>query len=355
MTDFDRTSLDRILPAPTGPADWEDVLKRSRAHETRRRWGALAAAALVLAIGTASALGVRAVLDADRPTLPPTGARPSKPPSGTLVLGYVGRPSNGLLAPHRGKLGRVTNVWIYADGRVIWRREGGPYTVAGVRTGFLEQRLTMRAVERLRSQVLATGLFEYDSELTSPKLQWGWLYARAGGSLVSVRWCCGAGTLPPGAPPPPRTVATRAQTLAIGRLSKLFAQPMSALPASAWKDPTLRAYVPARYGVCYSGGSGTYPRPLRPSGILGSLPPAARDLVRGKSRAHGGKVACSELTTDEARRLEDILTVAGFARRPRGFVWAVPQTASAEPPAGLREISFQPVLPHGQAVGPMGG
>ncbi len=59
MTDLDRTSLDRILPATPGSPDWDDVLRRSGARRGRRRSGlvALAAAALVLVVGTASAFG----------------------------------------------------------------------------------------------------------------------------------------------------------------------------------------------------------------------------------------------------------------------------------------------------------
>jgi len=59
VTDFDRTSLDRILPAAPGSADWRDVLDRAGVHQSRRRrlMVAFGAAALVLVVGTASAFG----------------------------------------------------------------------------------------------------------------------------------------------------------------------------------------------------------------------------------------------------------------------------------------------------------
>jgi Tol biopolymer transport system component len=60
MTDLDRTSLDRILPAAAGAPDWADVLGRSRARDRRQTVITLAAAALVAVIATASAFGVRA-------------------------------------------------------------------------------------------------------------------------------------------------------------------------------------------------------------------------------------------------------------------------------------------------------
>jgi Tol biopolymer transport system component len=59
MTDLDRASLDRILPSTPGSADWEDVLRRSGADRGARRprFVALAAAVLVVVVGTASAFG----------------------------------------------------------------------------------------------------------------------------------------------------------------------------------------------------------------------------------------------------------------------------------------------------------
>jgi Tol biopolymer transport system component len=61
MTDLDHVSLDRLLPAAPGEADWDDVLSRAGAHEGRRRRSIvmLAAAGLLVVLGTASAFGVR--------------------------------------------------------------------------------------------------------------------------------------------------------------------------------------------------------------------------------------------------------------------------------------------------------
>ena len=60
MTELDPTILERLLPPTPGSPDWEDVMHRSgsrRATHRRRRFVALAAAALVVAAGTASAFG----------------------------------------------------------------------------------------------------------------------------------------------------------------------------------------------------------------------------------------------------------------------------------------------------------
>jgi hypothetical protein len=185
VIDLDRASLDRVLPSTSGSADWDDVMDRSRAHQSRRRRHlvVLAVVALVV-VGTASALGVRAlVLDTGSTALPPAGATPSAPETGELVIWYGGRP----LSP-------VHQVWVYADGRVIWRDEAGPVGVADaageIRTGFLEQRLNPEGVELLRSELIATGLFDHDrslggsNEWSGQTRGWGSMQVRNGGRLV---------------------------------------------------------------------------------------------------------------------------------------------------------------------------
>ena len=59
MTELDPTILERLLPPVPGSPDWEDVMRRSGSRTThrRRQLVALVAAALIVAAGTASALG----------------------------------------------------------------------------------------------------------------------------------------------------------------------------------------------------------------------------------------------------------------------------------------------------------
>lgn len=71
MIDLDRASVDRLLPATPGAADWDDVLSRVRAHQGRRRRRivVLAAASLFLATATATGFGtVRDLFSAERRT-----------------------------------------------------------------------------------------------------------------------------------------------------------------------------------------------------------------------------------------------------------------------------------------------
>ena len=93
MTELDRASIDRLLPAVPGPADWDDVLSRSGARQRRRGLVVVLATVVLVAVVTASAFAVRAFfLDKGFVGLPPVGATPSTPESGVLEMFYWVRP-----------------------------------------------------------------------------------------------------------------------------------------------------------------------------------------------------------------------------------------------------------------------
>jgi hypothetical protein len=119
------------------------------------------------------------------------------------------------------------------------------------------------------------------------------------------------------------------------------------VPADAWKDPEVRPFVPSRYAVCYwmengNGNPGTINNGYEyPSTVLGFLPARARDILRGDVAL--GEVGiddpsssvCSEVTTDEVRALEEILS-----------------DATVEDSEGDEIIlEFEAILPHGVKVG----
>jgi hypothetical protein len=313
VIDLDRATLDRVLPAAPGSADWDDVMNRFGAHRghRRRRVVAVAAAALVIVAGTASAFGTVRDFFLDRGFigLPPTGATPSNPESGELVVNFYGRSTT--------LGGSLSRVWVYADGRMIWHREGEVPEGANKRTsGFLEQRLTAEGVELLRSEVLATGLFGHDLTLVSPRFRkhdafWGLVQVRNGNRPIRITW------------EDPRidrekdegTIATPEQVSALVQVDALVTDAASWLPASAWEIREIRAYVPSRYAVCFAG------RPLiEPSRLLPLIPEPARGLLRAREFApHERSGYCSDLTTEEARALREALNAAGVeqARPPR--------------------------------------
>src|SRR5262245_35315250 len=241
--------------------------RRAGSRSRRVRMVAFVAVALIVLIGSTSAIGgVRDfILDRGFSGLPPAGATPSTPESGELVLHYVGRS-----ATHASDITPLMQIWVYADGRVIWAEESASSSSAAPEganelTGYLEQRLTPAGVELLRSKV--AGLLDrsravlvmlpadYDpfegptpdparardvtlfvSELDG----WGTLEARDGDGFVGLHWV-GDVSRPEG------PIATPEQRSDIRRLVPLLTEPSSVLPASAWAVPKIRAYVPSHY------------------------------------------------------------------------------------------------------------
>jgi hypothetical protein len=273
--------------------------------------------------------------------VPPQGATPSTPERGELVLSYW-------TSPFR--------MWVYADGRVIFVRHGDfPYGANDRSTGYLEYRLTPEGAELMRSDVIASGLIGRDFNLDAIQgLPFGVIEVRNGDRVVRVAW----GDLADSDP----TIATAEQASALRALERLDARlaDPSWLPASAWEDREIRAYVPSRFSVCYEGRDD----PLPASRILASLPPAAEDLLRSVERTpveSGPSVDgegtrdwvqyCSEVTTEEARALAEAFDDdPRFEKDPvveaHGLVY---QTAIV--PSGTSDptvwVAFEPILPHG--------
>jgi hypothetical protein len=354
MTDLDRGSLDRILPFTPGAPDWNDVLRRARQDQVRRRrrFVAFAAATLVAVVGTASAVGTvrHFVLSRGFIGLPPLGATPSTPDSGKLVV--------SAWSVHAGSR---TRLWVYGDGRLIWQREfvhrraDLPESANGRSSGFLEQRLTPQGVELLRSEIISTGLFADDLELRfdEPAPCLNFIGVRDGDRLVRVTWFGFGCPRAKGA-----QTATPRQAGALHRLAAQLADPTAWLPAGAWKDRKIRAYVPSTYTIQY----GAQPQSLKASRILALLPAPARELLRAKDRTRtqgfyglaGGPMRVvygysSEVTTEEARALAAALDDAGVKRK-RG-TYALAYSGKAPGPRGNTfSITFEPILPHGEST-----
>ncbi len=288
------------------------------------------------------------------------GATPSTPASGELVLAAYGIADAGR-----------TKVWAYADGRIITLRDADiPEGANPSSTGFLEQRLTSEGVELLRSEIVSTGLFDDDKELKFGGQPCGnFVQVRNGDPLVRVTWrgsqCPGAehklGTHAEG------TLATREQAMTLVRLVERLADPGSWLPASAWEDRKIRAYVAARYAISY----GALPQSMEASRILTLLPAPAAELLRAKDRTRGeglyglaGRMHVvygysSAVTTEEARTLAEALDDAGVERSggtySLAYTFEVPGSGNVVDvttgtSGNVVEVTFEPMLPHDEAT-----
>jgi hypothetical protein len=338
-----------LAPEPLS-GNWDEVLdragmarngrqrfERSRAVPGRRRRLVVVLAVLAVAAAAATAgwaIVREVVLHKSFIGLPPVGATRSAPESGELVIQYWIDPDGGF-AGGRG--------WVYADGRLI--------TLRG--NGFLEQRLTPEGVELLRSELVSTGLFDHHQPAGRNPSPHGVIQVRIGERLVRIQGCPGCPTNVP------------------ERLGERLADAASWLPASAWKDRQIRAYVASRYTISYFA----QPQTLERSRILSLLPAAAEDLLRAKDTVpeHWYTAGSADqtpipitnyvsyLTTEEARALAQALDDAGLKQEPAnrgelGYRFEIPGTSvdSPVPEKGrVRNevvIYFYPSLPHGEHV-----
>lgn len=363
LFEITRERESRGAPARLLPSRW--------GRPSRRRLVALAAAALVAVVGTASAFStVRDfVLDRGFIGLPPQGATPSAPESGELVLEGGARSASLARGPNAGGqyVGPLVRVWVYADGRVIWDRREAPVPEGAneLTSGFLEQRLTREGVELVRSEVVASGLFDRDLTLVVPDghltpeghegLFWGWAEAPGDGRLVRLGW-----NSPFYSRPGEGTTATPEQISPLQRLDALLTDPASVLPPSAWADRQIRAYVPSHYAVCVD----TSP-PTDIARLLSLVPGRAEELLRDKNwtrsesdvveALEGGRTKvlgrsveyCSKLATEEAREVNEALS-SGLDRDTRSRHSQAYFVAEAVNNLNPTTIRFEPYFPHGE-------
>jgi len=349
----------------------------------RRRVFALVAAALVAVIVTATGFSaVRAfILDRGFIGVPPEGATPSSPEKGELVVAWLGRSAT---LPEQVVVGfpcgqppcaahPLVRSWVYTDGRIIWSRVGGPVPEGAneLTSGYLEQRLTPKGVELVRSAV--SGLFDRSRALlqtaeapylggSSPGLvvprdygsSWGLVDVPDGDRFVRLAWG------EAGDPTHVETIAPPEQLSALRRVDALLTDPASVLPPSAWAVRKIRAYVPSHYAVCIDSSP-----PKDASRLLSLLPTRAADVLRDKSRTQSeggfemqtdsGPVEvpgrwvryCHKLATEEARQVADSLS--GLDQDPRWWGLTLAYRVAGEANDGdATAIWFEPYFPHGQ-------
>lgn len=277
--------------------------------------------------------------------LPPEGAPPSAPEAGELVLSFGGRIHGLGLDFHR--------MWVYADGRLIWKSnlEGSSagwklrFGSSEPTTAVIEQRLTPEGVDLIRSYAEArvpdprypNGYPPYRGIPTSshgPGVLWGYMSMTDGDQTVPVTWS--DYDLP-------------------GRL----ADPASWLPASAWDDRQIGAYVPSRYAVCVEDFAQPNATPLERSGLIDMLPRQASQLIRSRALGPGpmdSSVAdprcLHQVTTDDARAVIAILDDSLIATREGSTPPNDPLRYRIDVgPIGYEVmVELLPVLPNGEVV-----
>jgi hypothetical protein len=354
MSDL-RSLLDRAERAVSSVPLADDGLEGLRRRRDRRRLNERITAGVVgMAVFAAAAWVVTSGAPTDRrptpggtgPTvaprypgqvgfigLAPKGATPSSPSTGELVLEFMFGHTGG----DHGRFGGQ----LYADGRLIWHKNGDP-SGKGDPTGLIEQRLTPEGVELVRSEVFSTGLFDHGTRhfWGAHGLVGGQIEVRDGDRLVRLTWGDGRPF------DEPMTVPTVEQASALERLDARLAD-LAWLPASAWEDPEIRAFVPSRYMVCIETDV-----EVGLDGALASLPQPAEDLVRtwdwtAEQFIQGYFLWCSPETTAEARALAKSVEDAGnFELVSRDVFGLAYELVQRDPLAMDVEVGFEPMLPN---------
>jgi hypothetical protein len=240
--------------------------------------------------------------------VPPEGATPSTPETGELVAAVAFSPFIDFPDADRW---RDTSINLYADGRLIRLAPDAPGTMA-------EQRLSAEGVELVRSELLSTGLF--DGEQMNPDV------GVSCGCQVRVRDDAGRFAVPAVGDHYP-TDAERAMVDpgvkgAVDHLVEFITHLDSSLPASAWADREVKAYVPSRYqfSVWYEpyqapaylrlGGNNRAVPDL--SNVLAQfLPTPLLQVLDERGWLHTDWADSTEVPTADARALDQVLTDLG--------------------------------------------
>jgi hypothetical protein len=272
--------------------------------------------------------------------LPPEGATPSTPETGELLLSFNGRVHGLGLDVHM--------MWLYADGRLIWRRnvEGRSAELRGQGFGtteptraVIEQRLTPAGAELLRSEAMSAGL----SRMTA-----------LGGRHTSEARAGGAGVLWGG------LVVHDGRQLSEGvwsdpALPLRLADPASWLPADAWQDQRIGGYVPTWYAVCVVRDVPDATAAVLAEDLLHLLPDQTQALLRSRSTGTvdiatnpDGTHTCYRVRTDDAHAISATLEDAGLQG---GDSWSPLEYGIG---AGVEGqgfyVSFPSILPHGEVT-----
>lgn len=358
--------VDAMNPA-TGASSLVELDAARTARSGRRHWLVVAAAVVVVVVIAATVLVDATRDDGIRTRVPagpnrgvttiPTLPKGSPPSPGFETLMASGAATS--TPPETGEL--VASAWfggdlgvylVYADGRMLWVDD-----LAGA-PGWVERRLTPEGVERVRSELLATGLFDdSSSERDEPcGAVFALLCVRDGDRLLRRGALSGPGTgaAAPGWSPEELLVRERLRTLP------------SSLPATDWLDQQPTAYLPSQYQVCLAAGSGAGSVAPDPSKVLRALPARASKILRGSeaSRPDGlmSRAGCFAVGTRRARvlarELVDTYGAPAAATNPAKSSFEIEARVTGNHRVGPAShprlqrfaITFMQLLPDGEAA-----
>ena len=201
-------------------------------------------------------------------------------------------PANGrLMANMEGLAGAEWH--LYADGRLVWHTPDVPGGAMAAEASWVEQRLTPAGVRLVQSRILATGLFTHDRSVkVSNRYGHVIMRLRVGHRLVQVN-----------AEPAANLHGDEGPSVAVAQIAATFAGLQASLPASAWADKQIRAFVPSYF-------TGAYERSEADLSYLpmAQLPARIRELLQNLGQA------CDpiSLTSDEMRVLLETFEANGI-------------------------------------------
>lgn len=315
-----------------------DAARSARAG--RRRWLVVAAAALAVVLLAATVLVDVARDDGIGTRVPAGPLRDVSTSPGFDAL--MASKAAASAPPDAGEL--VASAWfggdlgvylVYADGRMLWIDD-----LAGT-PGWVQRRLTPGGVERVRSELLSSGLFVDGA--SGPAERCGAAFAlfcvRDGGRLLRRRALSGPGTgaAAPGWSPEDVLLRDHLRTLP------------SSLPATDWVDHRATAYVPSEYQVCLAAPLPRGPGTVEPdpSKTLRALPARAARILRGSRAVRPGELmggdGCFAVKTGRTQVLARSLVDAYGAP----VVAGTPDESSFEIEAPRFGITFMQLLPDG--------
>jgi hypothetical protein len=373
----ERQVFGRVMRGFAPPDDSFERLVNRR--DRKRRNKRIAAGVVGIAVFVAAVWIVTSGLPFDRTEMPavPGPAETGPTETGELILSVS-------ISGDASAREELTHMYGYADGRLIWSRDGAlPDGSNEFYTGLVEQRLTPEGVELMRSEVMSSGLIDPDSYMVDGQADpdpfpfFGTITVRDAGQLVGREFAHQHSQ--PGGPPFLNEgetacfpgwgcahIATAEEESALERLYARLTDPASWLPASAWADQEIRTYVPSRFQVCYGGIRKTIERDR----VLNALPGPVAELLRAmdaqphripgdlraalKGRSPTGY--CSNLTTEETRVLVRALDDAGLEHQPAdfatfGYRFPVPFSGQGPDPIDTSaRILIDPYLPNGEVI-----